>query len=286
MRMTLALVLIFSVGCGSSTYETGVVASAKAPADAAEYAGDYAGEEAGEGPSGSDAALDAAASRKIVYTARVDLTVADVEAFVAEVRDLTRAAGGFVGDSSVTGRKGSNRSASVTVRVPSAEYGDFLAAVSVLGDVDSRSESAADVTEQYVDLEARIKNKLREEARLVELLEDKTGKLPDILAVEKELSRVREEVERFQGRMNVLKDQVALSTVTLTARERRTYEPPKPTTLGERLAAVWDNSVRRVGEFFARLVVEFVAFVPWLVVWIPLGLIGWLVVRRVMRKKS
>ena len=232
---------------------------------------------------GEGAASQAAANRKIVYTADVRLVVDDVSSFVAEVRRQTVDLGGFVGDATESGRTGSYRTATLTVRVPSAAYGRLLDQVSLLGEVERRQETAADVTAQFVDLDARLRNKRREEERLVELLTDATGKLVDVLAVEKELSRVREEVERYQGQMNVLSDQIALSTVTISAEEQRTYEPSRPRTLGDRLAAAWGNSLGRIGEFFTRLVVELVAFVPWLVIWVPLGLVVWSVWNKLRR---
>ena len=274
------LVVSNGAGCGrpesvslESAAASEVPAKAKALASPADTAADPL--------SGQPAAVD----RKIVYTADLNLIVEDLSAMVAEVRSLTDAAGGFIGDVSETGRVGSYRSATLVLRVPSSQYAPLLGRLSELGEVESRRETADDVTERYVDLEARIANKRREETRLIELLEDATGQLADVLAVEKELSRVREEVERYEGRLNVLRDQVELSTITVSAEERVRYEPEKPRTLGDQSASVWHNSVRRVGDFFRRLVLEFVAFVPWLVVWIPLGMVVWLIIRTVRRRR-
>ena len=78
-----------------------------------------------------------------------------------------------------------------------------------------------DVTEEYYDVEARIKNKRVEEERLLKHLEQSTGKLEDILKVEKEISRVRGEIERQQGRLQYLDKLSALTTVTITLHERK-----------------------------------------------------------------
>ena len=85
---------------------------------------------------------------------------------------------------------------------------------------------------EYYDLEARIKNKQQEETRLLKHLADSTGKLEDILAVERELTRVRGEIEQMQGRIRYLGNLSALSTVTLNVTEVRNYTPPVHPTFG------------------------------------------------------
>jgi len=96
---------------------------------------------------------------------------------------------------------------------------DGYVGVAGLCELQSLSADSQDVTEQYYDLQSRIRNKQTEEARLVRHLEQSTGKLDEILAVEREVSRVREELERMEGKMRVLQDLTALATVTLHADE-------------------------------------------------------------------
>src|SRR5438552_2755585 len=87
---------------------------------------------------------------------------------------------------------------------PSARFDDAVLGVKPLGKVESSSASAMDVGEEFVDVNARIANSKRLEARLVTLLSTRTGKLEDVLAVERELARVREEIERSETRVRYL----------------------------------------------------------------------------------
>ena len=85
----------------------------------------------------------------------------------------------------------------------------------MLAELQNRNEDSQEVTAEFYDVQVRIRNKQREEERLLEHLADSTGDLEDILTVEKEIARVRTEVEQLQGRLRVLQDQTSLSTVTL-----------------------------------------------------------------------
>lgn len=315
--LLIVFALSFVIGCGSGEYKASSGGPERAPMISVDYSyaeesnelvfdltavnsdtlsdgrryrnADYliaqAGEIAGsDAPaSGADTPPPATAGRKIIYNADVRLVVADLAEFLAAVRKSIASQGGFVGSSTETGMDGSNPSATLVVRVPSQGYGKVLDAVDSLGTVEQRSETSRDVTSQFVDVAARIRNKQREEERLIELLADATGKLVDILEVEKELSRVRGEIEQAQGQMNVLSDQIGLATITINASERTVYTPPTPSLFGDRVSAAWSNSTRNLGEFFTRSTVELVAFIPWLTVWVPICLAIYVVVRVVRR---
>ncbi len=88
--------------------------------------------------------------------------------------------------------------------MPVDRFDSFVSAVSQIGEVRTNHVGSQDVTEEYYDIEARIRNKQEEEKRLLKHLADSTGKLEDILSVERELTRVRGEVEQMQGRLRFL----------------------------------------------------------------------------------
>lgn len=226
----------------------------------------------------------ATAGRKIIYNAEVHTVVSRLEEFLSQLRELVVEQGGFIGSSQEQGMDGSNPSATVVVRVPSAGYQPILIKLDELGTVERRSETSRDVTAEFVDIAARIRNKQQEEERLLELLAEAEGKLKEILEVERELSRVRGEIERAQGQMNVLKDQIDLATITVHASERTVYTPPTQAIFGDRVSAAWGNSLTNLGEFFSRASVAVVAFVPWLVIWIPGLAAAWFVARAINRR--
>ncbi len=97
-----------------------------------------------------------------------------------------------------------------------------------LGQVTKIAEATDDVTEEYIDVEARLANSKRLEERIVELLEERSGKLADILEIERELARVRETIERIEGQLRYLSNQTSLATITIELREQKDYVPPEP----------------------------------------------------------
>ncbi|MGC4117435.1 MAG: DUF4349 domain-containing protein [Myxococcales bacterium] len=120
--------------------------------------------------------------------------------------------GGFVLDSSSSG----DRDVRFELRVPSTRLAAFRTTLSSLGEILHESEKTDDVTEQQTDLGARLRNAQVQEQRLLRLLEEKTGSLADVIAVEKELASVRETVERLDAQSKALAKRVELAAVSLT----------------------------------------------------------------------
>ena len=103
----------------------------------------------------------------------------------------------------------------MTIRVPQAQFFSAISRIEALGVVQSRNLGAEDVSAQFIDLEARLKSSLREEESLLGLLE-RTQSVAEVLAIERELFRVRAEIERAQGQLNFIERRVDLATIDLT----------------------------------------------------------------------
>jgi hypothetical protein len=219
--------------------------------------------------------------RQIIYDADVRLIVEDFEGIPEKVQKLVDASGGFVAQQKLHGKSGTPRSGEWKIRIPVAGYENFLDSARKLGELQSLAANSQDVTEQYYDLAARIGNKQKEEARLLKHLDENTGKLEEILTVEKEISRVREELERMQGRMRVLKDLVSLTTVTLHVDEIKGYVPPQAPTFTQRVSRAFGLSWHALVATGEGLVVAGVALGPWMaVLGIPVVAVVFLVRRR------
>src|SRR4029079_8659918 len=96
----------------------------------------------------------------------------------------------------------------------------FLIKIRGLGELKNQTLGTEDVTKAYFDTDARLKNARVMEERLIEMLKTKTGKVADLLQVEKELGRVREDIERMQGELKYMDAQVAFATVTIPLEEK------------------------------------------------------------------
>src|SRR2546427_152119 len=125
------------------------------------------------------------------------------------------AARGYVSDTHESVDELGRRSAVITLRVPFGQFDRSLEQVEALGKVQEKQVTAEDVTEEFVDSQAKLRNLQRTEGRLLEHM-NRTGRLPDILLVEKELNRVRGEIEQLQGRLRFLAHRLAYSTLAVT----------------------------------------------------------------------
>ena len=156
-------------------------------------------------------------NRTIIYTARLRLEVADVDGAIAGIRRIANEHGGFVSGVSVS-KEGGRRAARITIRVPQLGFYAAIGDVEGLGSVMSKDVEGRDVTEQYVDLQARLNNLRRQEERLLEIL-DMCETVDEILRVESELGRVRGEIERLTGQLQYLERRVELSSITAMLEE-------------------------------------------------------------------
>ena len=224
--------------------------------------------------------------RKIIYNADIDLVVDDFKDVPGSVQVLANKHGGFIANSSIRGSEGEPRTGTWTLRIPSANYDAFVAGSKSIGQVRQITTGTREVTAEYTDLEARLRNLRNEEDRLNKHLQDSTGKLDDILKVEREISRVRGEIERNEGRLNVLKDLTSLSTVTLTVQEIKDYvpEPTEEPGYGTKVARTWNDSLGSFGSFMTGLSLAVVALVPWLIIILPLAAVLWVLARLLIRR--
>ncbi|QDT15537.1 DUF4349 domain-containing protein [Alienimonas californiensis] len=248
-------------------------------------------EEGGEPSAPSDAAggdaRPTAAKPKIIYTADLTVVVDDFAAAETAIPALVEKFGGYVAGSNVDRSTGDRLRGTWTVRVPVERYEAFLSGAGGLGVVEERDETARDVTAEFVDVEARLAGRRALETRLLELLAERPGELKDVLEIERELARVREEIETAEGRLRYLSNQTAYSTITLSVREERDYVPPRQPGFGERIAATWDNSLAALASFGRGLTLFVVAVTPFaLVIGLPLALLIWTIVRRARRRRT
>ncbi len=178
-----------------------------------------AADTSGSGGSGGAPLPSLDPSRKIIFTANLDLASGDVGRAFSDAANLTTSNGGYIEKSSFSNDSDDNgrRSASLTIRVPSQNYGSLLASLRTMNGVNVRTEgsNSNEVTEQYIDLQSNQRNLERTEQQYLELL--KTAKsIQEVLTVQDRLTNVRSQIEQIQGRLKVLDQRVEFATVNLT----------------------------------------------------------------------
>jgi hypothetical protein len=196
--------------------------------------GDVAVEGSGEAEASADEAVPVsqpsqgggslpAIGPRVVQTASLALSVPrdEFETTIQRARTIATGFGGFVVSSSASqGEEERLVRGSLVVRVPERSYARVLEQLSDLGAVEAREEAGQDVSQELVDLQARIRHLEAVEARLLGFLEE-AETVAAALAVQTELNQVQLELERARGRLAYLDDQVALATISLEVRERQ-----------------------------------------------------------------
>jgi hypothetical protein len=227
--------------------------------------------------SGAGSAATAPWDRKIIRTGTINLQVTDVEAALATVRDIADGAQGLV-FSSTTQYQGDDLMATVTIQVPADTFDTVMsrlrhAAVKVL----SENSTSQDVTEEYTDLGSQLKNLQAQEEQLRALVARATN-VNDTLAVGRELSGVRGQIEQIQGRLNYLSHRSELSTITIALQ-------PKPAAVAAAPAPGWQPAATAAAAWVASLalltqvadgLIALVVFFWWT---IPLALLAAVIVR-------
>ena len=274
MKIWLPLIAVCLLLAGCSGGSADGVRSAPASKNVVSEMSTASGEALRDGPS---APAVPSLPRKIIYTGSVALRTDDLDAAEKKLDAMVKQFNGYLGSASRSGTKGSQRSGSWTIRIPSTGYGSFVKAISTIGELESSSQEAQDVSEEFYDVQARLKNKKVEEARLVELLQKATGKLTEVLQVEKEISRIREEIEQIEGRLRFLTNQTDLSTITVTINEVKEFRPPGPPSLSNDVKRAFTESVGQLGDVARGILIGVIAILPWAV--LPGLVVGFLLLR-------
>ncbi len=215
--------------------------------------------------------------QRIIMTGYVTLDVNDITEGVTGVTDVAEQFQGFVQNSNAGENGNGSRYGSITIRVPVETYEDALAAIRALGvRVVNESTNAEDITEQFTDLEARLKVAREEEQAYLALL-SRAGSVSDLLQVQRELSQVRTRIERLEGQIQYLENRSELSTISVTLQETASVRiPTKPFQPGEAIKGA-AQSVVVAFQFIATALI-------WVVILgvgvaLPIGIIAWIVYR-------
>jgi len=182
---------------------------------------------AGESTGGQAASLVPAARRARIVTVDMALTVDKVDAAEAELRREVERVGGWVASGNTSGDD-EGRRASLDVRVPAERLAAFRESARRLGQATSDSEKVEDVTEQRADVSARLRAARAQEKRVIELMSGKTSTLHEVIEAERELARVRENIERLEAQERNLEGNIAMATVriSISAHATQAWQTP------------------------------------------------------------
>ncbi len=173
----------------------------------------------------SSALPSAVANRKLVRNAKLELEVESFDTTVQKITAFVNEERGYVATTSSRKQGNGKLRGEVVVKVIPENLDRFLQKVRGLGELKNQSLGTEDVTKAYFDTDSRLKNARVMEQRLIDILKTKTGKVSDLLQVEKELGRVREDIEKMQGALKYMDAMVQFATVTISIAEKDLEEP-------------------------------------------------------------
>jgi tetrahydromethanopterin S-methyltransferase subunit B len=219
--------------------------------------------------------------RMIVRSGNISLVAEDVNQAMQAITQLATGYNGYVVSSSVSGEEEGMRGW-IAIRVPDDKFDQAMAEIRGLAvRVEEESTSSQDVTEEYIDLEARLANAEATEQEFLALL-DKAEDVDDILKIYNSLSQVRQEIEQIKGRMQYLERTSSMSLISVSLRPEFDEKPPVPP--GWNALAIFKSAARGLvitGQVLGTIAIWLLIFIP---IWgTILGIILWRLHKRRVR---
>jgi hypothetical protein len=204
-----------------------------------------------------------AQERMIIYNGRISLETSRIEDTLAKIRALAEGYGGYVTGSSRS-TYGMQAAAEITIRVPKDKFRTAVQEIETYGKVLDENTSSEDVTQQYIDVKARLDNLQKQEQRLREILTMATT-VDEILKVENELARVRGDIESLQGQINYLERNVEMSVISVNL-----IEPAPPfTPPGMNWGETFETAIMGFFIVLRGLVILVVSLIPVAIIGVP-----------------
>jgi hypothetical protein len=218
--------------------------------------------------------------RKIISTTKMTLSVENLDIARPKLEELIKSVGGFVAMADESRNVGTYREGRWTIRVPVKSSDGFIEQVGTLGEVARKNVEAKDVTDEYVDVQARLKHWKSEEEVLLRLMKEKAQSTDDIVKFRAQLGTVRENIDRLEARMNTLSRLTEMATLELTMTERKVFTSDQAPTYSTKLGRAFESSTTSIVDFGKWIVLAVVTIAPWL----PILLVGYFLLRFGIRK--
>lgn len=235
------------------------------------------------------AQADAAPERKLIQTAKLEVAVEDMATAKPKVDSLLEQHHATIHSSEFSGDPGKNRRGNWLIKVEPGQFDKLVNALVALGRPKLHKTESQDVSEEYFDLASRVRNLKVEEETLNRLLKESVRTTTDMLEFRKNILQLRGDIEKAEGRLNVLGRLTALSTIHFSMTEEKAFVPakvenePKPPTYGEKVGTSAGRSYQELVLFFTDVSIVAVGLLIWSPVIVPLVLVAWVLLRWMRR---
>lgn len=303
--LVIAVMATLMAGCGSSNKSAEMTASPKADYDSrnswdnnyggeaapAETPRDYEADSlAGGGGTPVDVSNVILAERKIIRSANLTIEVDNFDTAFANIEGII-ANIGFIQQTNINTERvyvedemKLVRRGTIVLRVDKSKFDSVLNSLRGLGDVFNYTTEGQDVTDQYFDVEARLRL-LKMQQEKLEAYVAKLDNIEEIYKAESKLTEIRYQIESLTGNLNKLSSLVELSTITVNLNEKRPGGDPKPVTYGQRLLNSLKESILNVVELIGDLLLFIVAALPFLVFIGLCVLLGMWIYKKTIKKR-
>jgi hypothetical protein len=219
--------------------------------------------------------------RKVIMSHALSLEVKSFSAALESMTKLAVSNGGYVYASTRTSDDRNSYAGTIGIRVPVGKTGGVLGAIRTLGRIESERSNAEDITDNYVDMEARLKNAQASEARLKEMYQ-RAGTVKDVLEVEKELTRVRGDIEAFMAKKRNWDILLEMVTIEVNLHEPSAVMPAAHNFWGP-IWSAFGSSLEGFANSLRALIIFIGMIAPWLVIIVPAYYLG---VRQIKRRRE
>jgi len=240
-----------------------------------------------ESESFADESAELKTDRMIIHTAHLQIQVKDFNQTQLNIESKVKEFGGYIVESDIYRENDQQLSGHMTVRIPEKHFQTFLTYTEEeAAEVLSRNVSGQDVTEQYVDLESRLKSKRAVEERLLAFMED-AKKTEDLLKISKDLATVQEDIEVIVGKMKYLENQSAYSTIEISMHEDRVIIPE----LDNKDLNTWEKTKKQLATSLnflltagSSFIVFFIGNLPVILILLIVGAIVYIKIKNRLKK--
>ncbi len=200
--------------------------------------------------------------RMIIRTGNMNLEIENYDESEKLILGETNKQKGYITNSSSSVNASGKKQGLIEAKIPSANFDSFISNISNIGKVMSLNVTGNDITEEYIDLEARHKTQKALEDRLIKLLNEKTAKLTEVVEVEQKLSEVRAHIESMEGRLRYLKNQSEYSTLTISLFEPSLLQTSSGGGFFYEISEAFKEGLNGFTEVLKGLITFVVAFSP------------------------
>lgn len=269
LALLLAVVFVFS-GCAKS-----IIDETPGTGMADEY----------ENRNDGDTALSKAlTSRKIIKDATIYIETKEFDECIGKIEQLAKSLGGYSEDAKVSNYRSGQRKATYTFRIPEDKFETFILFDNVKGQITSKYVSNKDITDEYYDIDARIRALETEEERILDIL-GKATQMSDILQIEKHLTQIRKEIEDLKGALAMKDSLIELSTVNVEVSEVA-FEKFTSQSFFAQVANVFIGSLNALMVFLRFFGLFLVAILPFAVFFGAVTFIIIFIVKKLRRKNK